>query len=98
MREMSIKVRRDVPTRPGGPVTAEANVAEIAAWVVAGWTIETPGLTLRFTKDPVNPDVVQTETVDVSPFEYSLWINRGWHLWCFNNTQIKRPVGRPKKV
>jgi hypothetical protein len=100
MRDMTIRLCRYEPKRPGGPTTADANVAEIADWIADGWIIAVPGLTLRFTKEPGNPDVVQTETVEVSPFEYSHWVKQGWHLWSFGTqTQLpKRPVGRPKKV
>lgn len=40
MADSTIKMRRDEPVHPGGPVTADVHPEEVANWQQAGWRVD----------------------------------------------------------
>lgn len=42
MADATVKMRRDEPVYPGGPVTADVHPDEVDNWRKAGWIVETP--------------------------------------------------------
>lgn len=62
MADVTVKMRRDEPVYPGGPVTADVHPDEVDNWLKAGWIVEAPE-----PNEPATSAVVETENDNKRP-------------------------------